>query len=770
MRVLRFIYRLGGWLTGLVLLTLFAAAAAVFLCLPSSREVVRIPGLGAPVSIAFDADGIPRIRAATAQDGATALGYVHARDRMFQMELMRRAASGQVSELAGPRALPFDRTMRVLGLRHRAEAEAEALPADTRAMMEAYARGVNAYIAAHGRWSAVQFALLGRPAPWTVVDSLLWGKTMGMYLSGNWDNELTRASLAGRVPRSLVEQLWPPQDETPGPSASLAQPPLAALASALRLAVPRFPDPFTLPDTASNEWAVDGAHSVTGAPLLAGDPHLGYSTPGIWHLARIDTPDGALAGAFAPGVPFLVIGRNRTIAWTFTTNGADTQDVFTETVLPDGRYATPEGPAAFDVRVEQINVRGGPSESITVRETRHGPVVSDLARFPAPSGTVFASEMANLAPGDDAATGLLALNRAGSVAEAGRAAALITSPVQNLLVADRAGIGQFTTGRVPVRRAGDGDWPQPGADGAHDWVGWASGEALPHVVNPPSGHIVNTNERVAPPDFPVFMGRDWFGDWRARRVRTLLGTGKLSVADFAAMQVDATSSFAQQVLPTLLARPRGDDLAGRAAATLVGWDGKMAMDAPQPIVFNAWLQAFEALVLERHSIPASAARPWADFIAYVLSPAGAHWCDGDCGALLDQALAAAMPRYAARLGDDPAAWRWGDVHVAVFADPVLPPLSRRIPQPGDDTTIFRGGSRAGTFDAVHGPGYRGVYDLADLDSSRFIAAPGQSGHPLSPHAGDLLERWRDGGSVAIGPEAGPRSGEDAATIQLFPLR
>ncbi len=763
MRILRVLYRCGGVLMVVALLAVSAVGAALFLCLPSAHEVGRIPGLSAAVSIGFDADGIPRIRAATAEDGAAALGFVHARDRMFQMELMRRAASGRVSELAGPRALPLDRMMRVLGLRHRAEAEAAMLPPATRGMLDAYARGVNAYLDAHGRWSAVQFAVLGQPEPWTVVDSLLWGKTMGMYLSGNWDHELSRQALAASVPRALIDQLWPSQDDTPGPSAALPQPAPAGLASATRAVVPRFPDPFTLPDTASNEWAVDGAHSVTGAPLLAGDPHLSYTTPGIWYLARIDTPEGTLAGAFAPGVPFLVIGRTGHVAWTFTTTGADTQDVFVETVLPDGRYVTPDGPAAFTTRVERIAVRGAPDEQVTVRETRHGPVVSDLARDKAPPGTAFAAAMANLSPGDDAATGLLALNRAADMAAAGRAAAAITSPVQNLLVADRDGIGQFTTGRIPVRRAGDGDWPQPGGDGAHDWVGWASGDALPHVVNPASGHIVNTNERVAPLDFPVFMGRDWFGDWRARRVRQLLGTGRLSVADFAAMQVDATSSFAQQVLPALLARPRGTDLAGRAAATLAGWDGRMAMALPQPVVFNAWVQRFEALVLERHAIPLSAARPWADFVAYVLSPAGAAWCDGDCGPLLDQALADAMPRLAVRLGPEPAAWHWGDVHVAVFADPVLAPLTRRIAQPGDDTTIFRGGSRPGTLDAVHGPAYRGVYDLADLDRSRFVIAPGQSGNPLSRHAGDMLVRWRDGGSVTIGAEAG--SGD---TIRLMP--
>ena len=769
MRVLRFLYLVSGFLMGVVLLAIYAAGGLVFLCRPLPQEDAAIPGLSAPVAIAFDGYGIPRIRAATAEDGAAALGWVHARDRLFQMDLMRRAASGRISEIAGARALPLDRTMRVLGLRHRAEEELDTLPAETRTMLEAYARGVNAFVAKHGRWSAVQFAVLGRPEPWTAVDSLLWGKTMGMYLSGNWDTELSRAALAATVPRALIDALWPPQDATPSPSAAVSNPRFAdlgtaSLADAMRDAVPHFPDPFTLPSTASNEWAVDGAHSTTGAPLLAGDPHLAYSEPGIWYLARIDTPLGILAGATAPGVPFVVIGRNSNLAWTFTTTGADTQDVFEETVLPDGRYATPSGPQPFTTRIEHIAVSGGQGEDFTVRETRHGPVLSDLARYPAPVGMVYAAEMANLQPGDDAATGLLALNRAQSVAEAGRAAALITSPVQNLLVADKRGIGQFTTGRIPVRKAGEGDWPEPGADGAHDWTGWASGEQLPHVVDPPSGHIINTNERVAPPDFPVFMGRDWFGDWRARRVRQLLGVGKLSVADFATIQVDVTSTFAQQVLPDLLARPRQPGLPGQAAALLSGWDGRMAMDMPQPLIFNAWIQRFERLALEHNHIPSNAARPWADMAAWLLGPHGAGWCGGDCGPLLDQALSEVLPPIAARLGPDPTLWRWGDLHIATFADPVLPPLSKHIPQPGDDTTIFRGGSRPGSFDAVHGPGYRGVYDLANLDRSLYISAPGQSGYPLSPHVADLLRRWRDGQGVTIGPD----SGKEEATIALRP--
>ncbi len=755
MRFFRILRRVGGALATLVLLALSAVGGVFFLCLPASHEAARIPGLSAPVSIAFDAHGIPHILAATAEDGAVALGFVQARDRMFQMELMRRAASGRVSELAGPAALPLDRTMRVLGLRHQTELGMATLPAPTLKLLEAYARGVNAYLDAHGRWTAVQFAVLGKPEPWTPVDSLLWGKTMGIYLSGNWRSELSRLSLAATLPRSLIDQLWPPQADTPSPSAALVEPRFAALAGASDAFMPRFPQPFTLPDEASNEWAVDGAHSDTGAPLLAGDPHLAFSTPGIWYLARVDTPQGTLAGAFAPGVPLLVIGRTGKIAWTFTTNGADTQDVFTETVLPDGRYATPDGPAAFTTRVEHIGVRGAPPVDLVVRETRHGPVVSDIPGLAAPAGMVFAAEMANLAPGDDAATGLLALNRATTVAEAGLAAPLITAPVQNLLVADHAGIGQFTTGRIPIRRAGDGEWPQAGADGAHDWIGWATGDQLPHLVDPASGHIVNTNERVAPPDYGVFMGRDFYGDWRAQRVRQLLGNRTLSIDDFTSIQMDVTSAFAQHLLPILAARPRHDDMLGRAAALLDGWDGRMEMDLPQPLIFNAWVQRFAALVLERSHVPLDAPTPWEDFVAWVLTPAGASWCGGDCGPMLDQALSEATAPLVTRFGADPTQWKWGDLHVATFTDPVLPVLTRRITQPGDDTTIFRGGYPLGSVESVHGPSYRGIYDLADLDRSRFMAAPGESGNPLSPHFHDMLNPWRDGGFVTLGKTVGP---------------
>jgi penicillin G amidase len=732
--------------------------------LPPGRDV-HIQGLSAPVDITYDQDGIPRIRAATMQDAAAALGYVHARDRMFEMELMRRAASGRLSELAGISTLRIDETMRILGLRRRAEADYQLLPPETQGMLEAYARGVNAWIADRGRFAAPEFIPLGAPQAWQPVDSLLWGETMGLWLSENWRTELTRASLASKLAPDQINELWPTEN-TPGDFAAAAGLVLdAALARRVLEELPHFPGPFTLPETASNEWAVDGSHTASGKPLLADDPHLAFGFPSLWYLARIDTPDQTLAGAFAPGVPFLVLGHNRDIAWSFTTTGADVQDVFQETVLPDGTYQTPEGPMPFVVHREVIRVRGHPDVVFEARETRHGPVISDLdhpgrtATPGAPPGQVLAVEMANLAPGNTSAAGLLALNQAKSVEQAGLAAALISTPVQNMLVADHQTIGLFTTGRVPIRKSGDGSAPVPGADGAHDWIGYASGDQLPHIVSPPSGRLVNANERVAGPDFPVFMGKDWFGDWRARRINQMLdGNNHLTTADFALMEVDVTSTFAQQLLPTLLQVQAPPGLAAKAVALLKGWDARMVIDQPQPLIFNAWIQRFYQLLMQQAGIAGEWGGPWMEFTAWVLTPAGAHWCGGDCGPVLAKALQESTDALAARLGPNPAAWRWGDVHKAIFAHPILQaiPLLRRlgtisIAAPGDDSTVFRGGAPVGDLQSRHGPEFRGVYDLSNLDASLFMMVPGQSGNLLNRHARDFLLRWRDGATVTLGP-------------------
>ncbi len=748
------------WLLGasavLVLLAAATAAGLVWLTLPGQQLHATIQGLSAPAEIKFDADGIPWISAQTADDAAAALGFVHARDRMFQMDLMRRAASGRLSEIIGPATLQYDRTMRVLGLRQAAIADYAALPPETRSMLDAYARGVNAWITAQGRFAAVEFLLLGPPEPWTSVDCLLWAKTMGLSLSNNYRTELARLALAAKLPEEKINQLWPADSEAGHPDASITTPAAIQTASMLGKILPRFPQPFTLPATASNEWAVGGAHTQTGAPLLAGDPHLGYSQPGIWYVAHIETPSGVLVGATAPGVPFLVLGHNGHIAWSFTSTGADVQDVFVETQTDANHYLGPEGPLPYELREERIAVRGQPDVLLTVRRTRHGPVISDLT--PA-SGQVIAVSMANLMPGDIAAAGLLALNRATDVAAAGRAAQQITSPVQNLLVADRTDIALFLTGRVPIRRSGDGAAPVEGADGKHDWLGFADGEALPHLVDPPSGRLVNANERVAPPDFPVFLGRDWFGEWRSGRIRAMLEkSDRHTVADFAAMQTDVHSLFAERLLPRLKSVKPTAPLAINAAALVAAWDGEMKIDRPEPLIFNAWIREFRRMVLAAAGIGENAAVADLEFSAFLLTPEGAPWCGGDCTKTLADALEKSTAALAALYGNDPTIWRWGIAHEAIFANPVLSRLpllgtltTGHIAAPGDESTVDRGGLDGADFNSDHGASFRGVYDLADLDRSRFVVTPGQSGNPASSHARDFITRWRNGDTIILGP-------------------
>ncbi len=752
-----------------VILCVAAAGVTLWQTLPPRRQTLHLPGLVHPVSITLDSVGIPRIEAASAEDAAAALGFLHARDRMFQMELMRRVGSGRLSELAGRAALPIDRMMRGLGLRRRAEAAYPILPVADRRLLDAYARGVNAEIAARGRFIAPEFLLLGPPEPWTPVDELLWGRLMALSLAGNWRTELARLALSPKLPLTRQLALRPVAGTVSSPQASLSapHPDLAQLAAALDRRLPRFPAPYTQPEEASDEWAVDGAHSLTGSPLLAGDPHLALGFPAIWYLARIDRPGFSLTGATAPGAPFLVIGQNGHIAWTFTSSEADTQDLFIEHPGPDGSYLTPDGPRPFVTRTETIHVRGAADDVLTIRETRHGPVVSDLLadlHQPGSHAPLLAVSMEMLAPTSpshgDAAAGLIALDDATTVEQAGDAAALSIAPVQNLLVADRSRIALFTTGIVPIRKGGDGSFPQDGADGAHDWIGGAYGTSLPHIVAPASGHLLNGNERTAPADFPVYMGRDWPDDWRARRIRTLLdASARHDVPGFVRMQVDVASSFAIAILPQLLARvtPTADEFSARALDELKGWNGSMSARAPQPLIFNAWMQRFAADMLARNNIDEAVTASWPDFVAFLLTDQGAPWCGGNCTPALLHALDEVAAQLAVSQGNDPAGWRWSRAHHAIFdnaflrALPLVDHMARRsIVVGGDETTLLRaGGNILGDFDATHGGAYRGVYDLADPERSRFIVTPGQSGNWLSGNAWNLMQDWAAGASMTI---------------------
>ncbi len=330
--------------------------------------------------------------------------------------------------------------------------------------------------------------------------------------------------------------------------------------------------------------------------------------------------------------------------------------------------------------------------------------------------------------------------------------------MQNLTVADRDGIALFTTGQVPVRRAGDGSLPVSGADGLRDWTGFAKGDALPHVVHPAGGTVENANERTAPPDFTPYLGRDFPAPIRSRRIHEMLSAkASFTLDDFEAMQRDDVSMFARDMLPVLRGLPRQPGLAWQAMALLDHWDGSMAKDRPEPLIFNAALQRFVADVLAANHIDQEDAGPWAGFASFLLTPEGGAWCNGDCRPALGRALHDALAPLAVAYGRDLATWRWGTVHLAEFEHPLLGGLpvvggfaSRRVAVDGDDTTLFRGGNgRLGDFASLHGAGYRGLYDLADPERDRFVVTPGQSGNLLSPHAWDLMGLWAAGRTITI---------------------
>ncbi len=783
-----------GLLAALAVLVLAGASGYLWLrtSLPQMSGTLRLAGIAAPVDILRDRHGIPHIRAETDADAYFALGLVHAQDRLFQMEFMRRLGAGRLSELVGKATLSLDRRMRLFGLYRLAEAAFEHLGPGPRAMLEAYAKGVNAYIETHpGVLTPELVAIAGRPEPWRPADSLVWARIMAMRLSGNLRSEALRARLAERLKPEQIDALWPDVTGDVAPTLDTAD--LRQAQTLFAGLLRSWPDPLT-PVTASNSWVVAGDRTETGRPILANDPHLGFQAPILWYLARIETPTLKLAGATVPGVPLTILGHNGTVAWGFTTTESDTQDLFLEKLDPvdPDRYLTPDGPRPFDTRTETIGVRGGAPVTVTVRATRHGPVISDLdpdARRLAGADHVVALAATALRPDDRTAEAIWHLNRAGSWQDVVAGMRHFHAPQQNISYADIEGnIGFIAPGRVPVRRAGHGNVPAPGWTGSHDWDGLIPFEALPRSFNPASGRIVNANHPIVGPDYPYHLGFGGTPPYRARRIRELIDQGGSATLEKAGgMQSDALSLAARELLPLMAAIEPGGARAGRALELLRRWDGRMDAGRPEPLIFTAWLKAFNRVLYADEMGPLfqSAWRLRPVFVRNVLRGQGS-WCDDtgtpareSCPDRLVAALDLALAELSERHGEDIEDWRWGDAHYAHFRHPMLgwiPVLDRisdiRTPADGGAFTVNRAQNRISDprapYASVHGPGLRTIYDLNDLDRSLFVIATGQSGNPLSGNYRDLTPLWAAGRYVRI-PGLNGRPPDDASgLLRLVP--
>jgi len=755
--------RLVARIAGILLLAIGAALAfGVWSTLPKISGEARLTGLDGAVDIFRDEHGVPHIFAGSANDGYFALGYVHAQDRLWQMEFTRRLGAGRLAEILGEPGLGADRFLRMLGLYRKAESAAARLTPATRASLEAYAAGVNAWLENGAALLPPEFQLLGYdPEPWRIADSIVWGHLLAYQLAGNWHGELYRAGLIRHMSPDRVAELWP---GTP-PEAPVT---LDAARRAAQLDIGRVLaaiPPELKSHSASNAWVLSGARSNTGAPILANDPHLGFTVPNSWYLARVESPELTIVGATAPGVPFTVLGHNGQVAWGMTSTGGDTQDLFVETVDPTDptRYLTPDGARPFAIRTETIRVKGAADVELTSRATRHGPVISDVledGKGLVGETTVLALAMASDGPGDRTVEALATMPRARDAAEFQRNASDFQAPLVNIFFADRDGaVGFVTPGMVPVRRAGDGLYPVDGASGDYDWTGFVPADEMPRIVNPAAGVVVNANNRLVGADYPYMITRDWDAPYRAERIHEMLEeSARHSLEDAMRQQQDILSVAARELAPRMVAAVgQGRNAkAVRALEMLVDWDFRMAAERPEPLIYAAWLRhAVKRIAGDELGADFSAYwRPRPAFVGYALTR-GAHWCgEGGCGAELRDGLDDALAEITGLLGPDMAEWQWGDLHKARFDHRIFSQIplvggygNLSIPTSGGDNTVGRGmtaGNGGDPYAHIHGAGYKAIYDLGDLANSRFMIPAGQSGNPFSRHYGDLLEPWRDG--------------------------
>ncbi len=784
-------------LAGTAVVVILAAAGAyayLLQSLPQTTGRITLPALEQPVRVARNDRGIPTIKAQSLDDAYTALGFLHAQDRLFQMELTRRAAAGRLAEQVGPAVLGIDKFMRILGFQSRAQAQFDNLSAETRAALRAYADGVNAFLDTDPVLPLEFQILRYSPERWKPADSLAWRQLMALQLSGNWRSEIERARVSEKLTDRRLALLYGDGAGAGSPTIETIQRatrgvPLKDLANLL---------PWELePKSASNAWTLNGPATAESRTILANDPHLALRAPGYWYLARIETPEQTLVGATAPGVPFTILGRNRHLAWGLTTTHSDTQDLFIEKLAPGDpkRYVTPTGSAPFEVREETIPVAGRDTpETLKVRSTRHGPVISDAVdsadRLVAGQDKVVALAWTGLSARDRTLDAIRRVNHAAGVDAALDALDVVGSPQQNIFLADDQGnTAVAAPGHVPVRKRGNGTRPVPGWTGDYDWNGLIPVDALPRTQNPADGRLVNANNKLVPDAYPYSIAANWPPPFRAHRIRTLLDKAgpNASLDAMAQIQLDVKSPAARILLPVLL-RHGGRTERGRTAVEMLrDWDGTMARTAPEPLIFVAWMDVLNRKLLkdELGGLFGEFRRPDPRRLKRILTRES-DFCDNvdtrevteSCSDQVQVALEQALTDLAEAYGNDMESWAWGDAHRARLPHPALsriPVIGGLFEHPvatsGGDETVNRGGATytgngpRQRYEHVHGPGLRALHDLSQPPaSSRFMIADGQSGNPLSRHYAGFAEDWRGGRYVKLVGE----TQEDAEVLRLTP--
>jgi penicillin amidase len=737
---------------------------------------LAVTGLQSTVTVQRDENGVPHIYADNAHDLFFAQGYVQAQDRLFQMDFQRRVGTGTLSEVLGEATLETDQFLRTLGTGRAAQLDLEVIDAETLAHLQAFADGVNAFIAANPDKLPIEFRILGyTPQPWQPVHSLVWGKMMAWSLGGNWESELMNARLIDALGAEQAAEVMtrypaegpfiiPPEVKS---FAGLQQFDLDQVWAVKRLL--RTADP----GVGSNNWVVAGSRTTTGLPLLANDPHLGMQIPSVWYANGLHGGGFDVVGVVFPGVPGVVIGHNNRIAWGVTNTGPDVQDLFIEKINPDNPNQYEFQGQWLDMQVveEPIVVKGREEPLIqTVRITRHGPIMNEVSGAIGEDAPPLALQWTAL-QGTPLSQAILRYDRAQNWDEFRAALQDFAAPSQNFVYADVDGnIGYQAPGWIPIRANGDGAVPVPGWTGEYEWTGAIPYEELPFVYNPDVGYVATANNQVVPDSYPYLISKDWAAPYRALRIIELIESKpQLSPADFAAIQGNVHPVPADIFTPLL-----GQiDLSGspavvqEALAATLAWDRRMAADQAEPLIFEQFLKLLIQETIGDEISAAGGEELAEDFLSgfrnnstqtleWLAGEPDSPWWDDVRTAevetqagIVARAFTLAVEQLQTIHGDDPQRWRWGDVHWTNFDHLVFASISpldgvfnRSIPAMGSGFTVNAAGADYDDFTMNSGASFRQIVDLSDLAGTQFIYTTGQSGDVFSPHYADMVEPWQ----------------------------
>jgi penicillin amidase len=805
-----------GFLLGVLVLILVLAivvAAAVPLTIrrsfPNVNGNFKLNGLQGPVEIYRDAIGVPQIYATTMHDLFMAQGYVHAQDRFWQMDFWRHIGAGRLSEMFGESQLDTDRFLRTLGWARIAQQELNQASPESIAIMQAYADGVNAYLADHkGSALSVEYAILKllspnyQVEPWTPLNSLTWAKVMSWDLGGNMDMEIYRARLLRTLTPEQVTQLVPPYPSdhpvivpTPNTSATIEADAslglwrnaqvgadLGSLASQIGN-LESLLGPMAA-GIGSNNWTISGKLTASGKPLLANDPHLAAQMPSIWYEVGLHCvtkgpacPFDVTGFSFA-GAPGVIIGHNDRIAWGVTNVGPDVEDLYIEKINPQNPNQYEYKGQWVDMQIvnETLQISDGKTEPLTVRYTRHGPIISDtygdLKDFNQKAGGVqipdhyaIALRWTALEPSQIFAA-FLGFDQAQNWDDFRQAAQNLAVPAQNLVYADVDGnIGYQTPGNIPIRSKGDGTLPVPGWTGDYEWTGYIPFDQLPYAYNPPQGFIATANNAVVGPDYPHLITMDWDYGFRAARIVDMIqnAPGPIDIAYIQKMQGDDKDLLAETLVPILMQLQLNDTRLQNARQILQGWDFQDTMDSAPAGLYNAFYQHLLADTFNDElpkDLPADGGDRWFEVLSSIAQQPDNPWWDNKNtpatetrDQIFQQALSEAVAELSKSLGNDPQQWQWGKLHTLTFQNqslgesgvaPIEALLNRGPFQTSGGSSIVNatGWDASDPYQVQTLPSMRMIVDLSNLQNSLSIHTTGQSGHAYSPHYIDMADMWR----------------------------